>query len=174
MPNAFFDLLLRWVCVLACEFCIFEFYRLRQHGPLYGRQSRRGHQRPAGHAARDGACPTRQLLTGLPDEVAPDGCGWNQLFDLLLSRILTVCVSYLVAWAGAFCFQWGGGDQGHPNPPPRKTTQVAGGQDPPPQQVGGRRNCQGVQRVELGRQRWPARTSSPSYVQLKNGNFCSN
>ena len=26
-----------------------------------------------------------------PDEVAPDGCGWHHLFDLLLSRILTVC-----------------------------------------------------------------------------------
>ena len=27
----------------------------------------------------------------LPDEGAPDGCGWNHIFDLLLSRILTVC-----------------------------------------------------------------------------------
>ena len=32
---------------------------LRQHGPLYGRHSRRGHQRPAGYAARDGTCPAR-------------------------------------------------------------------------------------------------------------------
>ena len=26
----------------------------------------------------------------MPEEVASDGCGWNHLFDLLLSRILTV------------------------------------------------------------------------------------
>ena len=46
------------------------------HGPLYGRQSRRGHQRLAGAAARN------RDLPGEADFSPP-----NQLFDLLLSRI---------------------------------------------------------------------------------------
>jgi hypothetical protein len=77
----FLTWLTRRSCILACKFCIFEFYRTSAWPFVWETIA-------SGTPAASWSCRKKWDLT---DEGAPEGCGWNHIFDLLLSRILTVC-----------------------------------------------------------------------------------